>query len=625
MLLGLAACGSEEMVEIADGASEGAGPRINITVSTPSSGGVVVRSAKTRATVPAGVDESHVKSLNVYLFKKEGAGDTDADYLYFATYPFLDGALTDGGNGSKLCSIDIPKELTGATVKIALTANDGGTLPLHKGVTTLADFKGTEATAFATDNAKADVLMGGENFKGFPMAAMIGEAVLPTPMGVDVQATLVRNVARLDIFNHTPNLKITAVRIGNVNNRSCLFGTPGGLNIPTEYAYKVTLNPLKEFSDKLRGGLAYVNPPSGYSARDVNTHRLAYLYEQAVADDAGSPVVTIDYTLDIGGVEQPGTVDVKFLRSADNTFVDVTRNTLYRIRLGDGGTVGTGAVKAVFEVADWNEGSDIGSSLNPGTEVEPPVLDYSHAALGDIMLRDGTLVKGDAITEEQKAQAIGIVAFLYSDARGPKDGVRNALAAKKQNNPTGLVLALKNAGTGIVTWGPTNTNAGYALENLNTTYADGQDGYTITSDLAQKNDYIAFIEAVGYEASVSTRGITCTGWYLPSLGEWIDIMGSAGIGNISEVDDLKTSTWSGRELNNKARQAAANLNSHLDKIGGSFVRKFFTDTSISDSYWSSSENSETSAYYLNFYPYGALGFNRSSKDVGRRVRCVLAF
>ena len=484
---------------------------------------------------------------------------------------------------------------------ICFVANPGTELKtgigaFTEGVSTVNDFKSLVA---AQDPGTKPMLMAG-TFLG----AGIGNT------GADLGTVILsRIMARIDIVNMADGVTVTKAVLRNRTVKSLLLSD--GFTLDESY-----------LADKEYAGIDIVGDSDPASTTNAYAAGI-YSYEQYGASAVGK-APTLELTYKLAGDETKEYRHTVLFKDATDGDVNLERNKLYRVRLRNSGA----KLRFNLSVADWNEGEEFevsGDRIAQGVEPEVPVPDYSQAALGDIMLSDGTLVKADAITEEQKAQAIGIVAFLYSDARGPKDGVRNALAAKKQNNPTGLVLALKNAGTGIVTWGPTNTNAGYALENLNTTYADGQDGYTITSDLAQKNDYIAFIEAVGYEASVSTRGITCTGWYLPSLGEWIDIMGSAGIGNISEVDDLKTSTWSGRELNNKARQAAANLNSHLDKIGGSFVRKFFTDTSISDSYWSSSENSETSAYYLNFYPYGALGFNRSSKDVGRRVRCVLAF
>lgn len=626
--LALAACGNEEMLDGPGGNPGGEHSRITIAVSTPASEGVVVRGMQTRATVADETDESTVNSLNVFLFKKDG-GDTDANYKYYNTYSFEAAGLADGGNGSKTCAIDIDKELMGATVKIALSANDKSAMALEKGTTTLDAFKTALATAVANNDDKADVLVGGEANKSFPMSCIVSEAQELTSLGVDVKATLVRNVARLDIFNHTPNLKITAVKMSNVNNKSCLFGAENALNVPTTDLNKIGLSPLKEFADKLDAGLIYQTPDqeTEESARKSNTHRVSYLYEQAVTDDASSPVVTIEYTLDVAGHEQAGSVEVKFQKSTDQSFVNVERNTLYRIKLGDGSNVGTGSVKAKFEVADWNLNEDINTDLDPGKDGNQ-APDYTGAALGDIMLADGTLVKADAITEEQKAKAVGIVAFLYNADRQPKDGVKNALAAKGQNNPTGLVLALKNADAGAkVTWADTNANVGYISNTLSAAYADGKDGYTITSDLSLKTGYPAFVEVAKYETSVPTSGITCTGWYIPSIGEWIDIMSSAGIGNISEVDDVKTLDSETASLSDKGNVAASNLNTHLDKVGSSNVDNFFTDEKTTERYWSSSEYNETLVYRMYSSFDDKLHFNSANKISSNSclVRCVLAF
>lgn len=370
--LATVACSNGNLPDVSpEGIPGGGSSRISIAVSTPASEGVVVRGL-TRAIQDE--TESAINNLNVYLFKK-GTGDSDTDYTYYKVYSFgadkPGGELEEGINGEKTCSIGIEKELMGETVKIALVANDEVELEsgiLTQNTTTLEDFKKALASATASNDDEADVLVGGADSKSFPMSVLVGEAKKLGPTGVNLKAELVRNVARLDVFNYTPNLKITGVRMENVNDRSRILGTDmeDGVNIPTGIR-KIALSPLKEFSDKLRSGLAYQMPDetTEESARAKNTYRVSYLYEQEVTEGSTSPEVTIEYTLSIGGKEKSGEVTVQFKKTGEAAFVNVKRNRLYRIKLGDGTPVGTGAVKVIFQVADWMEGEDINTELEP--------------------------------------------------------------------------------------------------------------------------------------------------------------------------------------------------------------------------------------------------------------------
>lgn len=627
--LALVACGNEEML---DGPGENPGgeqSRITIAVSTPASEGVLVRGMQTRATVADETEESAVNSLNVFLFKKD-AGDTDADYKYYDTYSFgtgqVNGELTDGGNGSKSCAIDIDKELMGATVKIALSANDKGTMTLEKGTTTLDTFKKALATAVASNGDKADVLVGGEASKSFPMSCLVSEAKELTSLGVDVEATLVRNVARLDIFNYTPNLKITAVRMENVNDKSCLFGAKGTLNVPATDLNKIGLSPLKEFSDKLDAGLTYQTPDqeTEESAREKNTHRVSYLYEQAVTDEGSSPVITIEYILSIAGEEQVGSVNVKFQKTTEpKDFVNVDRNTLYRIKLGDGKNVGAGNVKAQFEVVDWIEGEDINSDLDPGTEGGDQNGLYPDAALGDIMLSDGTLVHPDDITEEQKAQAIGVVAFLYKD----QSRVGQSVKTKLGRDATGLVLALKELALGHSEWALTSKEViGTSYDKLGNAYAESFDGYDIsqkmlTGDKDLKNDYIVFYELQKYRQSHPTPSAT-TEWYLPSFGEWADLLSTDGLGGVDiqpVKDNMANNSTTIPDISITVIDA---LNAALEVVGSDNINEFYDSH---DYYWSSSECDESNAYGVNFNAVGDLYFGNDDKTGNGLARCIFAF
>ncbi|EJX03962.1 hypothetical protein EVA_07929 [gut metagenome] len=208
------------------------------------------------------------------------------------------------------------------------------------------------------------------------MSVIAGQAYTLTPRGVDVKAELTRTVARLDVFNYTPNMKITDVEITNAVDKSYLFkgDVTNNVHQPAD-AGKITLKPMLDMVDKLKAGIVYQTPgkPIEDSARVKNVYRMAYLYEQDVTDDATSPKVTIHYELTVGNgqtnTQKAGQVTVPFKRTTQTAdYVDVKRNYIYTIKLGDGSKVATGVVDVQFNVVDWQKGTDIDSDLNVNSQ-----------------------------------------------------------------------------------------------------------------------------------------------------------------------------------------------------------------------------------------------------------------
>ena len=483
---------------------------------------------------------------------------------------------------------------------ICFVANPGTELKtgigaFTEGVSTVSDFK---ALVAAQDPGTKPMLMAG-TFLG----AGIGNT------GADLGTVILsRIMARIDIVNMADGVTVTKAVLRNRTVKSLLLSD--GFTLDESH-----------LADKEYAGIDIVGDSDPASTTNAYAAGI-YSYEQYGASAAGK-APTLELTYKLAGDETKEYRHTVLFKDATDGDVNLERNKLYRVRLRNSGA----KLRFNLSVADWNEGEEFevsGDRIAQGVEPEVPVPDYSQAALGDIMLSDGTLVKADAITEEQKAQAIGIVAFLYSDARGPKDGVRNALAAKGQTKATGLLLALKNRGR--TQWTPfgSHTNEGYTSASLRTAYENNTDGYTITKDLATKENYEAFKEAVGYETSVPTNKIVSTGWYLPSMGDWIDILSTAGIGNIAAVELAKTENTDFKNLSDLAASAATNLNFHLDKIGGILIDRFYADQST-ETYWTSSERHSENAYYVSFRNDGIITLGNYEKWMNHTVRCVLAF
>ena len=257
---------------------------------------------------------------------------------------------------------------------------------------------------------------------------------------------------------------------------------------------------------------------------------------------------------------------------------------------------------------------------------------------GDFFMKDGSLVGKDvSLTTDQKAACIGIVFWaddptkdehtpLVTGTNNTKNITLSTFgdpALKKEHSGCthGLVVALKDAG--IVRWQKTFASVSDWMDNRSTGYEKIASG---TGDTAPVNKIRGYnntkaIEAYNAECDDNNKvlPISCidtyaanvptpvgsSGWYFPSAKElsllWRDIndiyMNKPGKIGKQDVEIM--------------------VNSSLNKLGASLVTVFDDDT-----YWSSTENSNT-AWYAELY-YGGMYFD-GYKGYAYRVRPILAF
>ena len=116
-----------------------------------------------------------------------------------------------------------------------------------------------------------------------------------------------------------------------------------------------------------------------------------------------------------------------------------------------------------------------------------------------------------------------------------------------------------------------------------------------------------------------------TDWYIPSMGEWIDILSTSGIGGV-DVSSVKTdaterSNSNPLKISGVQTTAKNNINNYLKVVGTSNYTQL-----EGCPYWTSTERAAGTAYGIYFGD--ALYFNIYSKtatDASRRVRSILAF
>ena len=266
------------------------------------------------------------------------------------------------------------------------------------------------------------------------------------------------------------------------------------------------------------------------------------------------------------------------------------------------------------------------------------------ARVGDFYCKtaDGTtgyLIPGDAsLTDAQQAACIGIV--YSTDVSRIGAAATQALNTKGVNTPHGLVMALTNASDGC-RWGENgkNENSGGAdgepfkadTDKLYKMY-DNVDGYGEThwiidtygrsGNTALQNTYTAFYHASRYgTAESSTEKYAApsntTGWFIPSMGQWWDILSNLGKINLTSYQD---DTSSSIPISGAAPIAVTNMNSYLQKISGA------TQFSTGTYFWASSEYNGSDACNVVFDSFSHLSLRSYYKDYSYdRVRCSFAF
>ena len=422
---------------------------------------------------------------------------------------------------------------------------------------------------------------------------------------------LKRAMARIDIVNQADGITITKVVFKNRSKQTVLISDNADA---FNNAY---LEATKEYND--------VNL-EGNSKTPIEYKEKIYSYEQ-YGKDAEAPSLEITYTMN----GQSYLHVVKFVTAATSEPITLKRNTLFKVVLSNP----SATIKFSLTTAPWEEDEtfhitrdELSNALAGAVTPVPPAAkkpDYTTTAVGDFMLKDGTTVKPDALQPAQQQDVIGIVAYLYKTENNArlKNGVKEALKTKGVAEPHGLVMALKNASTSAQ-WRTSNTQFGELKSTWKDSYDTGADGYTLTTNVWNSNkldEFPAFKVTKEYGNKVKAP-VNTTGWYIPSAGEWIDILGDKGLQAISKritdtVKDLSSiyyANWTGAAL-----AAISILNQKMGKVG------YFDTFASNQLYSSSSECPSNGAYDVLFGGNGDFYYNTNGRILWYYVRPILAF
>lgn len=259
-------------------------------------------------------------------------------------------------------------------------------------------------------------------------------------------------------------------------------------------------------------------------------------------------------------------------------------------------------------------------------------------AVGDFFLSDGTLMSKDApASEVAAAPVVGIVFQLDPSRIG--DGEKEALGGVAH----ALVVSCKAAGDGATyKWfeldgGSSRDESEIGMKNC----FDGEDAF-LTYDMAdndiegynnnllirtkRQEDYAngcypAFkaAEDFGTEAGELSASST-TGWYLPSNGQWFDIL--RNLGNVALDKENGFVDWG---LGDFYWEGLGNLPAALDKVMEKVSDDRKTPYFMYSYHWTSTPTTAEGARYLDFYDDGTAFCNNLQKSHADPVRCVLAF
>ena len=251
-----------------------------------------------------------------------------------------------------------------------------------------------------------------------------------------------------------------------------------------------------------------------------------------------------------------------------------------------------------------------------GTWATSPDGTIKEVYIGDIYYSDGSW----SSTYDSSKTPIGVVVSTNPD-----------YCEKAKGYGHGLVMALKNASTSA-TWGPKTTNEeSLDDKNILSKFYNDVSGLKNTKAISDahtsstfQTDYPAFYAAINYTVAFPP---SCSGWFLPSIGQWWDVLERAAAYNGSSLglSECHAGNVPGYNVANEAPIAAAAFN-HLfsHSLSPGLYDIFYNNTT--ERYWSSSENADVAGDDLSFFNYeDRLSIYCDTKTNAHYVRSFLAF
>lgn len=195
---------------------------------------------------------------------------------------------------------------------------------------------------------------------------------------VQANVTLTRCVARIDVKNNVPNLEITDLKLINANPNGFLMqnGAVGSIVVPTPSGTAMTkingVEPFSALTDATGIETGKFMPlqsdldTNGDVVTPAHLKKAFYVYEDV--DDAQDGVLTLLVQGKLSGTigvyyQIPfikGNVTTHTSGADDAEGIEIARNHLYTVTIGDGTKVGINTrMAATLAVANWEANTDV--------------------------------------------------------------------------------------------------------------------------------------------------------------------------------------------------------------------------------------------------------------------------
>ena len=341
---------------------------ITFTLATPGSEGVIYPRSATRATHDAA--EYAVRQLTLLVYD---ATDTSAPKFLRKHDMTSDITLYDNGNGTYTFSLEAPISDMNAKRKFVFVVNDDAAVAATAAGSAEADLHETAATVELADGDTADKLAeadAGIAMSGTATADGQNEVITIVP-GVKCEVKLTRIVARVDVQNNTPNMTLESAVLVGAATRGYLFAQ-APLSAPVADRIVLGSNATVDLTEEHPA----LKPGEVFTPKTFRKTFYAYERPNTAGDYAA---VRITYRVN----DSKGTVEVPFIRTevgGAQTPVDIERNHLYTVVLGNGKPVTTNEVQFTFKVEDWNT-VEMPEEIGPGDPLDPESQQKLNAAL----------------------------------------------------------------------------------------------------------------------------------------------------------------------------------------------------------------------------------------------------
>ncbi len=341
---------------------------ITFTLATPGSEGVIYPRSATRATHDAA--EYAVRQLTLLVYD---ATDTSAPKFLRKHDMTSDITLYDNGNGTYTFSLEAPISDMNAKRKFVFVVNDDAAVAATAAGSAEADLHETAATVELADGDTADKLAeadAGIAMSGTATADGQNEVITIVP-GVKCEVKLTRIVARVDVQNNTPNMTLESAVLVGAATRGYLFAQ-ALLSAPVADRIVLGSNATVDLTEEHPA----LKPGEVFAPKTFRKTFYAYERPNTAGDYAA---VRITYRVN----DSKGTVEVPFIRTeagGAQTPVDIERNHLYTVVLGNGKPVTTNEVQFTFKVEDWNT-VEMPEEIGPGDPLDPESQQKLNAAL----------------------------------------------------------------------------------------------------------------------------------------------------------------------------------------------------------------------------------------------------